>query len=264
MRVLAFAALLLLAAPVRAQDADAGAGAPNDPAADDVDRARSLAREGHQAMVESRWDDAYAALDEAYRLAPLPQILVNLAGAELQTGRVRSAIARYEAFLRATTGDESFAPLRPSAEQALEAARARLAHLAIGLERASPGDEVRLDGAPIDPSELPGAIAVDPGMHSLALVRDGRELDREIVDVEPGARVEVILSVPAARPAATRPDPARAPADGDGGSVLASPWLWLSVAVLAIGAGVAIYVLTRDDSGIPTMPNTTPGVITFD
>ena len=263
MRALAVAALLLLAAPARAQDADAGAVAPNDPAADDVDRARSLAREGHQAMVESRWDDAYASLEEAYRLAPLPQILVNLAGAELQTGRVRSAIAHYEAFLRATTGDESLASLRPSAEQALEAARARLAHLAIRLERATPGDEVRLDGAPLDPRELAGDIAVDPGVHAVALVRDGREVSSESVDVDPGARVEIVLSPPPARPVPTRPAPTRVP-DDDGGGVFASPWLWLTVAVLAIGAGVAVYVLTRDDSGIPAMPNTMPGVITFD
>ena len=266
MRALIFGTLLLFAAHARAQEGAADAGATDDGA--DIERARSLAREGHQAMVEERWDDAYAALDEAYRLAPLPPILVNLAGAELQTGRVRAAIAHYEAFLRAAAGDPSLVPLRPSAERALETARSRLARVVVTVERRAPEDEVRLDGEALGLDELGSEVIVDPGEHVATLVRGDREVARETASVPPGGRTELVL-VPAASTIepvqSTGPAPTRGPSDeADGGGVLSSPWLWLTVAVLAIGGGIAAYVLTRDASGTPAMPNTMPGVITFD
>ena len=262
--VSAFVCAFVSCAPVaRAQEVDTDATSDAD-----QERVRELARQGGEAMMEERWEDAYVALRAAYDLAPLPQILMNLAGAELSTDRIRAAIAHYEAFLRAASADPALASLLPSAREALDRARERLGRLRIERTRTIEGDVLRLDGAPIHEPVDDGVWEVDPGSRTVAVVRRGSEVARADVAVPRGGEATVRLDVPAA-PTATRPNVlaprARAPAEpADSPSFLGSPWLWVGV-VLAIGAGIAVtaIVLSRDDAADP-VGNAMPGRIVLD
>ena len=252
--------VLSLASAARAQDV-----APSDA---DLERVRELAREGGEAMMAERWEDAYVALRSAYDLAPLPQILMNLAGAELQTDRIRAAISHYEAFLRAASADPALASLAPSAREALESARARLGRLRIERTRVIAGDDLRLDGAPIHEEVAPDTWEVDPGPHAVAVVRDGAEVAREELVVPRGGEATATLEVPLPPRRVRRevlvPPPAAPVENTDDGSVLSSPWLWIAV-VLVVGAGIAAtaVALSRDPSDDP-VGNAMPGRIVLD
>lgn len=97
------ACLALLALYPCALPSVATAGPPRTLAAADDDpraRARTLTREGLRAFEDGRYATAIDAFEEAYALAPLPALLLNIAQAHRLDGDCRAALAHYLKYLR--------------------------------------------------------------------------------------------------------------------------------------------------------------------
>ena len=62
-------------------------------------RARELFRQGEEHLAAKRYDEAVAAYQAAYDLAPLPALLYNIGQAHRLGGHVDEAIAAYEKYL---------------------------------------------------------------------------------------------------------------------------------------------------------------------
>ncbi|AKF07510.1 tetratricopeptide repeat protein [Sandaracinus amylolyticus] len=235
------ALIIALAAPVDAQ----GGG--------DMEQARALFQAGLAAAREARWDEAREAFERSLAIAERPNTLLNLAGAQAQTGRLVAAVASYRRFLElATSGRE--ARYRSQAGDALAALEPRIARLTIATAGLEDDDEVQLDGTTV--TSLAASIPVDPGAHVARIVRDGEEVARQSIALGEGEVRTVALEAPrvvaraepvaVAAPFVVEREDERDQGDGD-------TWLWVGIGVgAAVVVGVAIGVavaVTSSESG---------------
>jgi hypothetical protein len=162
--------------------------------AQDVARARTLFEEGLEAARAERWVDAREAFRESLSIAERPSTLVNLAGAEVETGHLLEGAASYRRFLELATGRRD-ARLRRDAQRQLDEVEARIPHATIAIEGSAPGDEVRLDGQALTAGALAAPVPVNPGSHILLVVRGREEVARRGFDAREGETTEVSLAV---------------------------------------------------------------------
>ena len=224
------------------------------PTAHEVAAARQSFREGLAHAQADRWPEARAAFERSYALAPRPVTLLNLAGAQAETGSLVLAAESYRAFLRG----EGAARHRAEVQAALARLDARIAHVQIRIEGLGDEDAIELDGAPLSRAALDGDLPLDPGAHEVRVLRDGylplvrplelAEAERSELridatlaarEADPARAPREVLAIEPSEPDLTllvhEPDPAR------GEDPL--PWIvGVTIAVVAIGAGVGIGV----------------------
>jgi hypothetical protein len=249
--------------------------APVASAQPEVALARQEFQAGMTAARASDWEAARVHFARSYELNARLSALFNLAGAQAQTGRLRESVASYRAYLAAAAGEP--ASSRAEAERRLRELEPTIPTLRIEAPGLEDADVVTLDSAPVDAAGLASAIAVDPGEHRVAVVREGTEIVAVTTRVEPSASTSVRLEPP---PRPSHPPPqvietspqetdlappvqvssvAVEPADPaiDEPSVFESWWFWtIAGAVLVAGAVVAIYF------AVP--PSEPPGSYGFD
>jgi hypothetical protein len=203
--------------------------------ADETGSAAALFQNGLQAMQAKRYAEACPKLAESYWLDPRPGVLFTLAECEAKWGRLASALAHYEDYLRLyasmSAGLQAVQRERAQVARRQRAALAdRVPTLSLSLPASAPtGVVVRRDGVALGAPSLGVALPVDPGAHVIVVeIPGGATTSREIT-IEPGNRLRVALEVPeakaapapaeaAARPSAAGPPPA-------------------AIALLAVGAG---------------------------
>lgn len=176
-------ALLTVAAP--------GLAAPREPTPDEVERARTFFNAGAQAYSAARYGDAVRSFDQAYELAPRPQLLFSLAQAERKeffatndASYLRRAIQHYKAYLeqvpsggRRSEATEAKADLearlaRLDPQQAAAgAAPAEKRKARVTVYSATPGAQASIDGGPAQ--ELPYFGDLEPGKHRVRVFADG-------------------------------------------------------------------------------------------
>jgi hypothetical protein len=191
--------------------------------------ARAELATGVALAEDNRWEEALIAFRRAHALSPQPATLLNVAGAEAQTGRLVAATESYRRLLRTPGLSDG---LRGVVRTALAAAELRVARLRISVERRGAGDRVLLDGRPLITAELGGDVPVDPGAHTLLLERDGVTRVRSKVALREGETRAIVLRAPAP-PEAERSR-----------SVFASPWFWATVGVVITGGAIAAVCAT--------------------
>lgn len=239
-RALAAASLALglsLAMPARAQEEG-----PVEVAA-----ARDAFRAGLAHAQAGRWPEAREAFERSHRLAPRSITLLNLAGAQAQTGALVRAAETYRRFLR--EGGPTVERHRRAAEAALGAIDARIPTVRFAVEGLRDGDVVLLDGEVIASAILEGPARLDPGDHVLEVRRGGEVVGRRELSLAEGeeSQVDLQLSDPAARAApaaALLPDPAPA-SPGPGETALHEDplfWVVLVGALVLGGVGVGLGI----------------------
>ncbi len=240
-------AATLHAAPCRAQTDDALAAARRlftEAVADEQGRRYEVALDKFRRVLAVR-----ETANVRYRVATCLEAM----------GHNAEAVASFEAAMRLGAQD-------PASSEVVVAARARAAHLeplvsrlAIELPPDAPaGAEIRLDDAPVEPFALAASIPLEPGHHTVRASAPGRTPFETVVDLPPGGRVSISVTLPvpgqpqpaspgapaAPSPAATGSLPAAAPpaADaGDGRAVAA--WVAIGLGgVLATGSVIALVL----------------------
>lgn len=167
--------------------------------ADSDERGRALFEQGVEAARAEHWPQALEAFTQAYGVLPRPAILMNVAGAQVQTGRVVAGVASYKKVLASgTLSDEQ----RGAAVQALAAAEAKLAHVRVVVTAPTSSDQIFLDDERVGAGvELP----VDPGAHHVRLLRSSADPQDQAFSVVAGERRDLELSAPPAKPATSLP-----------------------------------------------------------
>lgn len=177
----ALAALLLGSSAARAKE----------PTAEEVERARTFFNAGAAAYSAAKYYDAVRSFEQAYELAPRPQVLFSLAQAERKeffasnnASYLRRAIQHYKEYLdqvpaggRRSEATEAKADLEarlarldPALAQGREApAEKRKARVTV--YSATPGAQVSIDGGA--PQELPYFGDLEPGRHKLRVFAEG-------------------------------------------------------------------------------------------
>jgi len=207
----------------------------------DVEQARADFERGAALYREGDFRAALAAFEAAQARAPAPQALFNIARCQERLGQLAEAVNSYEAYLVAAPT----APDRDAVSARIEELRARLpleASLRVSVE---PPSAVAVDGQEAGLS--PVSLQLKPGTHTVRATQDGYQPQDRQVDLGPGARVQLELSLV---PLAVVGGQERAPeaAVHDAVAPLPKPpgrrWTYvaagLSVACLAAGIGFGI------------------------
>lgn len=116
-------AAVFLGATAHAQSpsGNAAAGAPTGQPSDaQLSAAREFYARGEKLYVQGRYDAAWVEFSSAYQIAPLPELLFNLARTEEKLNRTAAAAKHYREFLEKSPGD-------PDADK-IRATIARLEH----------------------------------------------------------------------------------------------------------------------------------------
>lgn len=223
--------------------------------------ARAQFREGVTAAEADEWETAHAAFARSYELSPRPATLFNLARAQARVGRLVEATESFRRFL-SEARQRRYRGLRADAEEELQAIEPRLGAVRITVRAAEPGDELQLDDAELPRAALDAQMPIDPGEHTLRVLRDGEEAASTAFTIAEGGSERVTLEVQAPElpavtlePATPAPMPTPAPAEsgGDDGGVIA---LVVTLVVLALaGGGVALGFLLYDETEPPFQGN---------
>jgi len=232
--------------------------------ASEVAAARRLFRQGIAAAREDDWETARRHFARSYGIAPRESTLLNLAGAQAQTGRLVDAAESYRRFIREASGRSE--RLVPRAREALEELEPRLAHLTITAPSATDGDAVTLDDDELPRAALGVELPVDPGAHHVAWARSGARLDEQRVELAEGEHRAVTLEVASGPATASVPPEALVadPPDDDGGDDTALIVGLTLGGVAAVAIGVIVGVVVAVDSAGPHQGDLGMGVVEFD
>jgi hypothetical protein len=179
--------------------------------------ARHISEEALEHYRGERWEEALRGFDKAQTLLRMPTLALLSGRCLERLGRWVEASERYRLAL-ALDIDQKLTPAQQDGQRAAQVeakvARDRLApripSLAVAVEGATePGDEVRVDGAPLPREQVSLPRLLDPGRHEIALVRGRQILDRAAIELREGARETVRLRAPDV--ASPPPHPAPAP-----------------------------------------------------
>ena len=141
--------------------------------ADDRETARIHFQAAHAAERRGDWTTAIDEYERAYRLAPHPSVLFNMAAAYEKLSRFHKAAELLQQYLRDTPGAED----RTTVEARIEALRDRPSHVSVAFP---PGALLFVDGQPR--GEIPVELDLPAGRYRFHVERDAdRSRDQEIV-----------------------------------------------------------------------------------
>lgn len=211
------------------------------------DNLRSVARQhyarGVEASTDGRWEEARDAFQRAFDVAAFAQIVYNLAAAQAHSGQIVEAAENYRRFLRRCQS-EQLPDLREDAQQLLQTLVPHIGHLTIRVNNlADAVDRLTLDGVELASAVLDTELPVNPGTHTLRVLRTGEELAAREFQVAEGESSTVELSVDPY----TGPPPGGGGGGGGPGGIRETDDTGLIVGVtvgvvVAVGAAVAIIL----------------------
>jgi hypothetical protein len=180
------------ASPLRPGTGPARVSTPAEPG---LEAARAHFLTGVAQAKRGDWPNALASFAAAYRLAPEPTVLFNLAGAQYRCGKLLASNTNYRRLL-ASADDRLSRAERQAIEQQIARIELRMPRLRIHIEGLRNDDRVLLDQARLYPDELDRDMWVDPGTHQLRVIRaQGHPETRTIVMAESELRT-VALGLP--------------------------------------------------------------------
>jgi hypothetical protein len=170
-----------------------------EPTAEEVDRARTFFNAGAQAYSAARYAEAVRSFEQAYELAPRPQLLFSLAQAERKeffagndASYVRRAIQHYKAYLEQVPSggrrseateakadlESRLARLDPS-QTAVPVAQPEKRKARVTVYSSTVGAQVSIDGG--HAQELPYFGDLEPGKHRVRVFAEGYiDAEREV------------------------------------------------------------------------------------
>jgi tetratricopeptide (TPR) repeat protein len=169
--------------------------------ADDYDPAEISFDRGVEHMEAGRFRQACPLIEESLRLDRRPGTLFTLAECEAKRGRIATAVALYDEYLKMYDA----LPPAKKATQGTRAsdARAEKAELETQIptleltlpEGAPAGTVVKLNGSVVAASALGSAIEVDPGEHIVTTQAPGGPITEESVTLDRSDRKKLRLKV---------------------------------------------------------------------
>jgi hypothetical protein len=243
------------------------------PASEPTEEDRAAARKAFTAGVaaarKGQWEEARVAFEEAYARVPQPSVLLNLAGAQRQTGQLVEAAESYRALLAAAT-DGPAAKHRNAAARALAEVEKQMPQVTVHARGLAATDEMRIGGRSASAYDLPGPFPVNPGEQAVEILRDGRAVARTAFSVQAGDSTTVEIEAPPVVPSPE--EAARAEMDRHSGQrgepsdrtpIVRSPWFWTGVGAAVVAVVATALVLSLRSSGPePYEGNFPPGTVT--
>jgi hypothetical protein len=172
------------------------------------EQARAAFARGVERYEAADYEEALAAFQEAYRLAPHPSVRVNMANCYERLGRPSEAIFHYERFL--AEGENVPPAQRREVEQTLATLRLQVGSVRLVVR--PDGATVRIDGGEARRAPIADPIALPPGRHSVEVSLDGFRTSTREITVSGGRATELSIELErAAEPLTPRTEPVAEP-----------------------------------------------------
>jgi hypothetical protein len=216
----------------------------------DLDRARTLFREGVALSAAQDWSGALAKFKQVAQVKMTPQVAFNIAECEEHLGRLLSALGNYRlAQSEAAAPNSNAGDVAKQVEARVSALEGRIPKLTIKRGEGADSATVELDGVEIGAAQIGAPILVDPGPHSVVGKIGGKEGWRETVSIaeKETKEVTVVIDVaampkePVAPPPTATPDapPPPPPSSKLPGAIITG------VGAASIAAGVVFLILRQ-------------------
>jgi hypothetical protein len=145
--------------------------------------ARAAFLRGVEAAKQERWEEARAAFARSHQLVPSAVTLLNLAGSQVNSGRLVEGYRNYRLILGSPA---DAAQHRTEIERVLVQLEARLPRVRIVVPEVADGDSILLDGQPVALASTTDEVYVDPGPHRVELAHGGRAFAQRDVEIAEG------------------------------------------------------------------------------
>lgn len=172
-------------------------------AADNVQAARTLWKEGVDAFQKGDFETARVAFARCYAFMPKPDVLRNLSISEVESGHYVSAAQHLTQLLN--DGRKLSAKVKARLEELLARSQAQVGRLAISSTASRP--EVWVDGEKLRQASLEGPYYVKPGRHTVRVKTAAHDDQTRRVYAMAGVSIPVdfIASAPPPPPRSTLP-----------------------------------------------------------
>jgi hypothetical protein len=220
--------------------------------------AQQLFNQGVEAAHENRWSDAREAFERAYHLSARPVVLINLAAAEVRTGRLKEAADNYRRILQGDSSPET-SQFRKAAADVLPSLAARIPRIRLHTSGLGGTDVLEIDGDEIPSEQIEEPHLVDPGPHVVAIKRSGSERLRVSFSVAEGESHEISIPAPLDPVNLNAPEvlppfvPGAELDTGQSGGpsrarrpLWKSPWFWTAIVAAIAGTTVATVLVVRN------------------
>jgi len=151
--------------------------------------ARTLYEEGLDLAGQERWHEAIDRFERAFAIRAEPAIALNLASALMAENRL---IEASEWLGQAAIRSQSHAVRDLAISLRTDIAR-RIGHIVIVLPGDQTGWSVTLDGKDVTRTLGTRDLAVDPGEHIVALLRNGVLIRSTTIEIPPGSFRRIVL-----------------------------------------------------------------------
>ncbi len=157
--------------------------------ADDRAAARAEFEQGSAAFAANSYESALQHFQEAYRLAPHPNVRLNIANCYDQLDRPIEALFHYELFL--SESERPAAAQRREVDTAVRRLRTRVGSIA--LQVTPDGALITIDGSEQRRAPVAEPVRVVAGSHRIEVRLDGYQTETQTVEVAGGASARVAL-----------------------------------------------------------------------
>jgi tetratricopeptide (TPR) repeat protein len=135
----------------------------------DEELAKGHFESGRAYYNQARYKDAIREFEEAYRLAPLPVLLFNIAQCYERIGDLLKAVEFFKQYLKKSPEAED----RKAVEEKIRSLQERIKQTAINLITTEEKATVYLNGKEIGTTPLKESIKVLPGSHTIQIEKKG-------------------------------------------------------------------------------------------
>jgi hypothetical protein len=183
-----------------------------DPSEADRRAARALAAQAHNAVDKKDYSAAADLFGRAHAIVPVPTMLLGLARARAELGKLVEAREAYNQIIREgvpPNGPKPFFEALDLARQEVAALNLRIAWVKMTVTGAA---KVWLDGVEVPSASIGSPQAVNPGKHVLTATGDGGARAKATVTLGEGTTETVTLDL---KPAAAEPTPPVGPAPAE-------------------------------------------------
>lgn len=200
--------------------------------------AESLRHRGVEAARAGEWEQARTLFARAYEIHSQVLTLYNLAAAEMNCGGLVEADAHFRRFLMLTR-DGRHSDFRDAAEASRASLEERIAHLQIVVDNLEETDRLQYDDTVLAHAALAEELPINPGTHTLQVVRYNDTIHSEEIELAEGQRRQIRVELP--RRSAPTPTEGGRPSSHETGDLVRSPGphpaYGIVVASLAVVAG---------------------------
>lgn len=156
--------------------------------------ARELLKRGYQLANEHRCGEARPLLDRSLSLYPSAKASLNLARCEEEDGLYLAALAHWVR-ARDLAREQQLSAVEAEATRRMVSLENRIPRVRLEVDQGAPGAvTVFRDGQKVSEQSLVEPLLLDPGEHVFEVHKDGHDVSREQVRLEPGMNRELRLA----------------------------------------------------------------------